>query len=164
MKYFAYGSNMSIKRITARVPSATIYTLACLKGHALRFHKRSNIDDSAKCDVIASSNADDIVWGVVFDIDDNEKVNLDNVEGLGYGYEVKEIKLTGANGTTLHAFTYYATDIADNLKPYTWYKEHVLRGARENRLPAEYIVLIDKIESKPDPDQDRHNRELSIYR
>ncbi len=155
---------MSIKRITARAPSAIVDTSASLKGHALKFHKRSHKDGSAKCDIVETSNENDIVWGVVFDIDDSEKINLDSVEGLGQGYEEKEIEVIGMNGETLYAFTYYATDIAINLKPYTWYKEHVLRGARENNLPAEYIILIEKVEAILDLDRDRHDNELSIYR
>lgn len=164
MKYFSYGSNMSIRRLRARTPSATVDTVAILAGHVLAFRKRSNMDGSAKCDVVETSKPDDRVWGVVFDIDDVEKSYLDDAEGLGYGYEQKPVELTGPDGKTFQAFTYYATDIDDRLKPYTWYKEHVLRGARENQLPAAYIALIEQVESIEDPDRDRHDRELSIYR
>ena len=164
MKYFSYGSNMSLKRIRSRTPSAVVDSVACLSGHVMKFRKRSNKDGSAKCDVVETSNRDDVVWGVVFEIDDVEKTYLDNAEGLGYGYEQKAVELTGPDGKTLRAYTYYATDIDDGLKPFTWYTEHVLRGARENGLPAEYIAGIEEIESIQDPDRERHERELSIYR
>ncbi len=164
MKYFSYGSNMSTRRIAERVPSATVDTVACLEGHVLKFHKRSNMDGSAKCDVVATANPDDRVWGVVFDIDAGERFDLDRAEGLGYGYEEKRVELTGRDGRTIRAFTYYATDIDENRKPYTWYTEHVLRGATEHALPAEYVAALEKIESIQDPDRQRHDRELSIYR
>ena len=164
MKYFAYGSNMSVARIRARVPSATVDSIASLAGHVMRFRKRSNVDGSAKCDVIETSNPGDRVWGVVYDIDAGEKTHLDDAEGLGYGYEQKEVELAGPDGETLHAFTYYATDIDDGRKPYTWYTEHVLRGARENGLPAGYVAQIERVEALEDPDRERHDRELSIYR
>lgn len=130
----------------------------------MKFRKRSNLDGSAKCDVIETPNPNDLVWGVVYDIDEGEKIDLDYAEGLGYGYEEKRIELTGTNGTVIHAFTYYATDIDERLMPYTWYMEHVLRGAREQGLPAEYVASIERVESREDPDRQRHARELSIYR
>ena len=164
MKYFSYGSNMSVRRLRARTPSASVDTVASLAGHRLSFRKRSNKDGSAKCDIVATSNPDDMVWGVVFEIDDSEKTYLDNAEGLGYGYEQKEVELDGPDGETLRAFTYYATDIDDGRKPYTWYTEHVLRGARENDLPADYVAQIERVEALEDPDRERHDRELSIYR
>ncbi|PUB91560.1 MAG: hypothetical protein DBP01_01735, partial [gamma proteobacterium symbiont of Ctena orbiculata] len=37
------------------------------------------------------------------------------------------------------AYTYYATFIDRTLKPYQWYKHHVLTGALEYGLPAPYI-------------------------
>ncbi len=122
------------------------------------------MDGSAKCDIVETANRDDRVWGVVFDIDAGEKINLDRAEGLGYGYEEKRVELTGRNERIIHAFTYYATDIDEKRKPYTWYTEHVLRGAKEHGLPAEYVAAIEQVESVQDPDRQRHDRELSIYR
>lgn len=161
MKYFAYGSNMSIKRMIARVPSTTVDTVACLKKHALLFHKKSK-DGSAKCDVIETEKENDTVWGVVFDIDEDEKTKLDGFEGRGY--KSKEIELIGRDEKTFKAITYYAANIDEHLKPYSWYTEHVLRGAREHNLPPEYIASIEKVKAIQDPDQERHDRELAIYR
>ena len=59
---------------------------------------------------------------------------------------------------------YYATDIDPSLRPYHWYKRHVLIGARENNLPAEYIEHIEAIEAIDDPDKQRCSREIAIYR
>jgi hypothetical protein len=50
------------------------------------------------------------------------------------------------------------------MKPFHWYKEHVVRGAKEHNLPAEYIKTIEAVESVPDPDPKNHGKELSIYR
>ena len=50
--YFAYGSNMSQRRLQARVPSATFLGIGILLGHALAFHKISKKDGSGKCDIV----------------------------------------------------------------------------------------------------------------
>jgi len=47
--------------------------------------------------------------------------------------------------------------------PYHWYKSHVLRGAIEHQLPADYISLIEATRSKRDPDYIRSEQELAIY-
>jgi len=47
MKYFSYGSNMSIRRLADRVPSAQLVTVAKLPSHTLRFHKRSKRTEPA---------------------------------------------------------------------------------------------------------------------
>ncbi len=48
MLCFSYGSNMSQRRLKARVPSARFIAVAELPAHRLRFHKSAG-DGSAKC-------------------------------------------------------------------------------------------------------------------
>ena len=40
-------------------------------------------------------------------------------------------------------------------KPYHWYKEQVVQGAREHGLPEGYIKKIADVESIPDQDPER---------
>ncbi|MCL7942373.1 gamma-glutamylcyclotransferase family protein [Marinobacter sp. ATCH36] len=161
MLCFCYGSNMSQRRLRARVPSARFVTVTELPGYRLRFHK-SAMDGSAKCNAEETGNQDDRVMGVVFEIADAEKPDLDRHEALGFGYDEKQIELKTGKGY-LKAWMYYATRINNSLKPFHWYRDHVLIGARENGLPAEYIAQIETVESVHDPKPERHNQELSIY-
>lgn len=162
LSYFAYGSNLSVRRLQQRVPSASFVCTACLSKHQLRFHKR-NRDGSAKADCYASGIGSQHVWGAVFSIDADERILLDRAEGLGAGYEAKVVSVEGKNGVLVEAFTYVATDIVDGWLPYTWYKQHVVIGAKEVCLPMEYLQVISRIEAKVDPDESRDQRELSIY-
>jgi hypothetical protein len=162
MYYFSYGSNMSIRRLQSRVPSASKYGIATLYGHELRFHKPSKKDGSGKCDICETKNPEHFVIGVVFEIELPEKPLLDKAEGLGSGYKEKII-LIEVGGELINAFTYWATKIDSALKPLSWYKEHVLRGAYENQFPEDYIQLIIMVESTVDHDKERHERELAIY-
>jgi len=163
MLYFAYGSNMSHRRLQQRVPSACCVCVADLAEHALRFHKRGR-DDSGKCDAFFTGRPHDRVIGVVFEIAIEEKAGLDRVEGLGKGYEQKSVSVISATHGPLQAFTYYATAIDRSLAPYHWYKEHVLRGCRQNRLPADYLQEILTIPSVEDPDSARSQMESALYR
>lgn len=162
MLYFAYGSNMSIPRLTERLPSAQAVTCARLYKHRLKFHKRGQ-DGSGKCDIESTFNTQDVVHGVVYQIARPDKPALDSKEGLGSGYEEKNVTVISPNCEVLVASTYYATRIDVSLAPYDWYKEHVLRGAHEHSLPPEYIAGIEGIQSMPDSNKNRAEKELSIY-
>ncbi|MCP4343682.1 MAG: gamma-glutamylcyclotransferase [Desulfobulbaceae bacterium] len=163
MLYFSYGSNMSIKRLQQRIPLATFVSIATLPCHSLLFHKIGQ-DSSAKCDARKTGQTADTVIGVVFEISKADKRCLDKFEGLGRGYNDKTVELIGADGRELQATTYYATKINAVLKPFHWYKNHVVRGAEENDIPAKYIQAIIDVESMADPEVDRHERETAIYR
>lgn len=162
MLYFSYGSNMSSKRLKDRVPSASFVTIATLYKHDLRFHKKSK-DGSGKCDAHETGNNEHSVIGVVFDISESEKPELDRKEGLGYGYAEKIVELTVHSGKVVEASTYYATNIDPELNPYHWYKHHVVTGAKENGLPEGYVERIGYIKSVSDPKPERHESEMAIY-
>jgi len=163
MYYFSYGSNMSTQRILERVPSAERIGIGVLEQHELKFHKISK-DGSAKCDARKTGNAEHVIYGVLFLIPESEKNVLDRKEGLGNGYEEKNVLIRVRDGSEVHAFTYYATNTDSSLKPFDWYKEHVVRGARENSFPDDYVRIIEAIEFHVDTDSKRRDKELSIYR
>lgn len=149
---------MSLRRLQARVPTARRLGVAVLPQHALRFHKAGR-DGSAKCDAFHTADMADAIHGVLFDIDSAGKAVLDQVEGLGAGYDEKLVTL--ACGTA--AFTYVATHIDETLLPFHWYKQHVLVGALEARLPADYVSLIERHPATDDPETVRHAREIAIH-
>jgi len=162
MLYFSYGSNMSVCRLLERVPSAKFVATASLNEHDLRFHKKGK-DGSSKCDAYYTGNPDHSIIGVIFEIPETEKPELDREEDLGNGYEEKEVMLTTRAGKQIKALTYYATNIDETLRPYQWYKYHVLTGAKENDLPDLYLKKLEDIESIQDPEQERHDQEMAIY-
>lgn len=161
MKYFAYGSNMSLKRLQHRVPSAMPIGTFSLPEHQLVFHKHGR-DDSAKCDAYHTRDQSNIVIGRLYEIDESEKTALDNAEGLGNGYDEKIIRVFNTKNS-FKAVTYYATNLNNRLKPFTWYKQHVLIGAREANLPEEYIGAIDAVTAVEDYDKTREAQQLSIH-
>jgi len=160
--YFSFGSNMSERRLLQRIRAEKI-GVAVLNRHRLRFHKPSTLDGSAKCDIQETGQPEDFVLGVLYDIEESQKSILDEIEGLGFGYDLKTVSVT-IDGRSVEAYSYYATSINPELKPYHWYKRHVLEGAIENKMPKDYIQSIEAVESVTDKDDARRQRELSIYR
>ncbi|PCK07578.1 MAG: gamma-glutamylcyclotransferase [Alteromonadaceae bacterium] len=162
MKYFAYGSNMSIHRIQRRISNSKFIGVHTLKGYDLRFHKIGH-DASAKCDAFHTKNDFDCIEGVVFDMNSNDVSRLDTIEGVGHGYEKADVSVVGADGEKIIAFMYVATNISESLLPYSWYKKHVLEGAKSAGLSPLYINKIEQVNSIKDPDEERDKAEVKIY-
>lgn len=162
LHYFAYGSNMSPRRLRARIPGARVEGTYTLSGHELRIHKVGR-DGSAKADAWFTGNPYHFIHGVLYTIDECEKVYLDRAEGLGNGYEEKSVVLYGQDGLPVKGFLYYATSIDSNLLPFDWYLEHIVRGAEFARLPGSYIGKLQSITTLADPDYIRRLRERALY-
>lgn len=163
MYYFAYGSNMSIARLRQRAPSAISLGCYVLKEHDLRFHK-SGRDGSGKCDAYFTSNSEDAVYGALFKIDPTDKPALDRAEGLGSGYDEKEVTVIANNGALIKAATYIASNIDESLNPYSWYVNHVLIGARETSLPEQYVqTKICVIEAVEDEEKERDAKQRAVH-
>lgn len=161
MHYFAYGSNMFTKRIQNRVSSANPIAVGHISEHELHWHKVSKKDGSGKCDCYFTGSPDDKVYGVVFEIDPSQKAELDRFEGLGYGYDEKQVTVITDTGE-VDTITYFATNTDSSLHPYHWYKKLVVAGAYEHRLPAGYIRKLENTPEAIDSDEERVRNELSI--
>jgi hypothetical protein len=134
-----------------------------LPGHALSFHKRSS-DKSAKCNAFASGNNNKVI-GVLYSFDPSERAKLDEVEGVGTGYEHAMVTVINDKGRRRKVLAYLATPdyIDDRLKPYGWYKEFVLAGSREHGLPQEYIAqYIQSVEAMEDPNKARDTKRRAM--
>lgn len=159
-RYFAYGSNMAIERLHRRTPSAVLLEVACLREHELRWHKPGR-DGSGKCDAFFTGDPLHRVWGAIFEISNDERPSLDRVEHLGIGYESRTVQVQGPNGSH-EVMAYCALQFATNLRPFDWYKNYVLHGSRQLRLPADYVDAIRRVDAIPDPDPERRRLHRSI--
>lgn len=160
--YFAYGSNMSTRRLRERTPSAKPLGKARLFEHRLIFHKIGR-DGSAKCDIYETGRACDIVWGVLFEISLDERYLLDCAEGLSYGYEYKTVRVE-SNQTVIDAGAYYATHIDASLFPFDWYVNFVLKGAEEHGLPSSYLNSLKSWSAIADSDSQRSQRNFALFK
>lgn len=159
MLIFAYGSNMSSARLRKRCSSARKVVNAYLPEYMFACNKVSK-DGSAKANILPAMNA--IVWGVIFEIDDNQKSNLDAAEGLGAGYNEATCTIFDSVGNGYRAQIYIADpDATDNSRrPYDWYRQYILTGARENDLPQDYVEQLESIEFEVDADHERRQRNI----
>ncbi|WP_075878621.1 gamma-glutamylcyclotransferase family protein [Vreelandella massiliensis] len=161
MLCFAYGSNMSTQRLAARIP-ARFVTTALLPAYRLAFHQRS-ADGSGKCDIVPASEQA-AVYGVIWDVASHHKPALDAYEGLGHAYEETWLTVTDlASSRPFEVQAYVGKMTAHGMRPYAWYKHHVLAGAQEHGLPPAYIRALERIPALDDLDAARHAREMAIH-
>lgn len=69
--------------------------------------------------------------GVLFELDPEDKLALEQAEGVGAGYFEKSVNVW-TEATLVTAVTYCATDKDATLRPYQWYKALIIAGAREH--------------------------------
>ena len=162
--YLAYGSNMAEARLRRRIPSAKRLCVIPLIGHRFSFDNVSTKDGSGKCAALVTNLAEDRLLAVLYRIAADDKPILDGYEGVGVEYRDAFIPVTLPDGQPTEALIYYPTNLSPGVRPYHWYKEHVVRGALENDLPDSYIAAIRAAVSMDDSQPEREALELSIYR
>ncbi len=102
-------------------------------------------------------------YGVLFEFDSSDRSVLDEHEGLGRGYHEETVELF-SNGEAVEAVTFIADSdaIDESLSPYTWYKDFVVEGAKQNSINSEYITYLEGFIALTDPDKSREERNRKI--
>ncbi|MBZ5487700.1 gamma-glutamylcyclotransferase [Halomonas aquamarina] len=161
MLCFAYGSNMSTQRLAARIP-ARFVTTALLSSCRLVFHQPSG-DGSGKCDIVPASDQS-AVYGVIWEVASHHEPTLDRYEGLGVAYGETWLTVTDLAIERQFDVQAYAGNVTSpGIRPYTWYKHHVLAGAREHGLPASHIHTLERIGAHQDFDAERPALEMALH-
>ena len=89
----------------------------------------------------------------VYEISDKDKLTLDGIEGVGFGYS--ETTLTIPNVGDCLSYVAEDTHIDDSLSPYDWYHELVVIGAHTHGFPEDYLKQIHLERPIHDPDPNR---------
>ncbi|XP_067144762.1 gamma-glutamylcyclotransferase-like isoform X1 [Centruroides vittatus] len=138
--YFAYGSNLSSDRLKINNPSAVKNTIGKLKGYELSFQGYSDFWKGATANITENKSCE--VWGTVWQLPENQIINLDKQEA---GYNSIQVRIKTIEGKEMLCKTYQMPEKQIN-KPSTIYKAVIVYGAVEQNLPAEYINKLKNIE------------------
>ncbi len=126
--YFAYGSNMNPHRMKKREVFFTHRGRGILKGYTLKFNKTSSKNTSEGYANIVPE-ADAIVEGVIYTINDVGLLNLDKYEGYPEHYlrEILPVKNDSGNLRKCETFIAQPDKIKNGLKPSKEYFGHYIR-------------------------------------
>jgi hypothetical protein len=58
------------------------------------------------------------------------------------------VEVRTSSGETWCASTYRSDRISEDPVPFDWYRAMILEGAREQRLPEEYLALLEALPAK----------------
>lgn len=136
--YFAYGSNMSSERLRARVGPAVSLGAVRIDHYDLAFNKPGS-DGTGKANLVPRTGEQ--AWGVAWELDDSSWTTLDRFEPR---YERALFRLETASGASLEATAYVFEGPADSphIAPAAAYVQHLVAGAIEHALPADYVERI----------------------
>ena len=100
--------------------------------------------------IVADSGAE--VWGVVYQIDDDDLGHIDLTEGVLIGnYERIEVPVwPDGTDASLNAFTLTSARREPGMRPSTRYMELIIAGAEEHGLPAHWLAYLRTISAKPE--------------
>lgn len=152
MIYFAYGSNMYWPQMRERCPSASFMGRAVLKNHSLKFTRKSTVRNCGVADIVPSE--EDVVWGVLYRIDESDLGRLDESEGYNpnrsiNAYIRREV-LVMSEGDEKQPITATAYTVQGkssvHIPPNSRYHTQLLQGAEYWKLPPDYIAQLKKIE------------------
>ena len=156
MLYFAYGSNLEWAQMKQRCPLVTFVCRAKLPAHRLAFTLKSASRDCGVADVLPDQAKD--VWGVVYEIPDNELKKLDQKEGYQPGKPYEQNQYTrqdhyvwpdGDAKRALLVALYLGNPQLDPPLPSCDYKRLIVGGAKHWNLPEEYIRELESIRTEP---------------
>ena len=151
MHYFAYGSNLDPQQMSQRCPGHTVVGLGELRDHRLTFPVTSHDWGGGVAGVGVSHG--ESVWGVVFELTDEQLASLDRYEHFVapgnqhnlYDRETVSVHLMRADDGSfprrLHAWIYLART-ANPSPPSRRYLDAIVGGARHHKLPDEYVVRL----------------------
>lgn len=151
MHYFAYGSNLDPEQMQRRCPGHTVVGLGELRDHKLTFPLTSHDWGGGVASVGVAHGAS--VWGMVFELTDEDLAALDRYEGYRgpgdqhnlYDRESASVQLVRADDGSfprrLRTWIYLAQS-ANPSPPSRRYLDAILGGARHFRLPAEYVAKL----------------------
>jgi gamma-glutamylcyclotransferase len=145
--YFAYGSNMDQRHMRAHCPNSRHIDSACLHGHRLAFTRRSVVSGTGVADVVADPL--EAVWGVLYEVDDEDLLTLDRKEGNGWAYtrELKSVRV--ASDRSAHSAIVYTVLAKEpsEVSPSREYLQRLIAAAEHHGLPGDYVATLRTVAS-----------------
>lgn len=152
MLYYAYGSNLDPEQMKERCPSYEFRCLALLPGFRLAFTRYSESRGSWVADAV-EDDASTGVWGVVYDVSEEDLERLDACEGYhgkgknnAYDRYCTNVLEDGDEDRPLRVLIYVVSKKSDKEHPPREdYLRHIISGAEHWGLPEDYLEFLKSI-------------------
>ncbi|WP_136253044.1 gamma-glutamylcyclotransferase family protein [Onishia niordana] len=148
--YFAYGSNMNVARVDARIGETRRALAGVLEDYRLSFDKASKVPGIAHANVHPAEGRR--VEGALFELTHPDQIMLmDPFEGHPHDYTRVRASVLTAEGA-IEAWVYVAQPerTGDALRPAREYLAHLLAG--QAFLSVEYHAALERVDAVDDLD------------
>ena len=135
MKYIAYGSNMVQEQMAYRCPDAKLIGMGYLEGARLEFYLHATVE--------RTGNKRNRVPVAVWEISQQDEINLDRYEGVAGGYYIKEtwpVKMD--NGSRIEGMIYIMKMIRQ-APPYREYYQGICNAYRQLGLSSKIRTVLE---------------------
>ena len=128
MKYIAYGSNLNLKQMARRCPTAKVVGTALLKDYQLTFRGVATI----------SPKQGSMTPVAVWEIDDISEKALDRYEGYPHLYRKEYVEIE-CNGKSMKALVYIMNSCQAGLPSMAYY-ESIHQGYIDIGLDESFLI------------------------
>lgn len=128
MLYFAYGMNTNPVEMARRCPGATALGHARLINHSFRFAQHADVEP---CE-------DSYVDGVLWEIDQDNLLALDALEGYPYYYN-RVVRSVVLGSRTFHSLVYCMQPGNEDSPPTRGYFDLIVRGYEAHNVPTDQL-------------------------
>ncbi len=141
--YFAFGPTMLPATLHDEVPDARFLCVARLGSHALRFEKPA-ADGSGEAAAVATNNPSDITWGVVWQLDEGQLENLQDLERIGPDCHWQDVEVGDVDGRRyVVKLAVVDRQVLDSkLRPQRGHRDQLVEAARRHGFPGIYAGLL----------------------
>lgn len=144
MHHFGYGSNLNMEFLRGYCPGAQFVMKAHLPNYEVQFRFWSERRQGGISTIIEKPGS--LVHGVIYDVPEDELLELDVLESVPQGLYRRETFLVfGEDGEWHEADLYRVAKPKGPFTPSRSYVELMLAGAKTHRLAPEYVKKIEEI-------------------
>ncbi|HEX2069042.1 MAG TPA: gamma-glutamylcyclotransferase family protein [Actinomycetota bacterium] len=148
-RYFAYGANMDPRHMLERVPGASVIGPARLDGYRLEFNVYSSEWDGGAANL--EPDPDGRVWGVLWELPDDQLSGLDAYEGHPVFFRREEVTVQGPVEPAI-AWTFrVAHQDRSYVRPTDSYVQLLRSAVRVQGLPPDALDIIERSARPPRP-------------
>jgi len=144
MHHFGYGSNLNMEFLRGYCPGAQFVMKAHLPNYEVQFRFWSERRQGGISTIIERPGG--LVHGVIYDVPEDELLELDVLESVPQGlYRRETFLVLGEDGEWHEADLYRVAEPKGPFTPSKSYVELMLAGAKAHRLAPEYVKKIEEI-------------------
>lgn len=140
MPYFAYCTLLDNAEMQRFVPTARRGATGQINGQRVVFERHGRNVETGGCNLSAAKGQ--TVYGVLYDLTDDEFTQLDAISGIDRGLYERFAVQVMTNAGEVAAETYVIPNPGGPFQPTTEYVRPILAGARALGLPVDYVATL----------------------